>query len=87
MATLGKCGGQKPQAYEKEDYFSEQFRIRNEDSIDAYYRADRGSFMGRRLLDNQLIVRGNVWSPVIFKAFYYRIPCIFILYSRRFLDR
>jgi ATP-binding cassette subfamily B multidrug efflux pump len=82
--------GQKTiQAYEKEDYFSEQFRIRNEDSIDAYYRADyQGSFNGPSvtLITNLSLALVAMFGALLYLQGNFTIGYLasFILYSRRF---
>jgi len=82
--------GQKTiQAYEKEEYFSEQFRIRNEDSIDAYYKADyQGSFNGPSvtLITNLSLALVAMFGALLFLQGNFTIGYLasFILYSRRF---
>ena len=82
--------GQKTiQAYEKEDYFSEQFFARNEDSIDAYYKADyQGSFNGPSvtLITNLSLALVAMFGALLFLQGKFTIGFLasFILYSRRF---
>ena len=82
--------GQKTiQAYEKEDYFSEQFRIRNDDSIEAYYEADyQGSFNGPSVtfITNISLAFVAMFGALLFLQGKFTIGYLtsFILYSRRF---
>ena len=82
--------GQKTiQAYEKEEYFSEQFRERNEDSIQAYYKADyQGSFNGPSvtLITNISLALVTMFGALLFLDGKFSIGFLasFILYSRRF---
>ena len=82
--------GQKTiQAYEKEEYFSEQFRYRNEDSIDAYYKADyQGSFNmpSVTLITNVSLAFVAMFGALLFLQGKFSIGYLasFVLYSRRF---
>lgn len=82
--------GQKTiQAYEKEEYFSEQFRKRNEDSIDAYYKADYQSSINGpsvMLISNISLALVSMVGAILYVRGEFSIAFLssFILYSRRF---
>lgn len=82
--------GQKTiQSYEKEDFFSSQFQQRNEESIDAYYRADyQGAINGPSvtLITNISLALVTMFGALLFLQGEFSLGFLssFILYSRRF---
>jgi len=82
--------GQKSiQAYEKEEFFSEQFFDRNSDSIEAYYQADyQGSMNGPSvtLITNLSLALVTMFGALLYIRGEFTIGYLsaFILYSRRF---
>ena len=82
--------GQKTiQAYEKEEFFSNQFKEINEDSIDAYYKADyQGSMNGPSIMfiTNVSLALITMVGAILFVREEFSIAYLssFILYSRRF---
>lgn len=77
------------QAYEKEDYFTSQFSERNDDSIDAYYKADyQGAINGPSvmLITNISLALVTMFGALIFLEGEFSIGFLssFILYSRKF---
>ena len=82
--------GQKTiQSYDKEDFFSEQFYQRNEESIDAYYRADYQAAINGpsvTLITNISLALVTMFGALLFLRGEFSIGFLssFILYSRRF---
>lgn len=82
--------GQKTiQSYEKEDFFSSQFQKRNEESIEAYYRADyQGAINGPSvtLITNISLGLVTMFGALLFLQGEFTLGFLssFILYSRRF---
>ncbi len=83
--------GQKTiQAYGKEEYFSEEFSKRNQESIDAYYKADyQGALNGPSvtLITNISLALVTMFGALLFlqgKFATIGFLASFILYSRRF---
>ena len=82
--------GQKTiQAYEKEEYFSNEFWIRNSTSIDAYYKADYQAsinFPTMGFLTNISIALVSIFGSLMYLdgAFSLGFLSSFILYARQF---
>lgn len=82
--------GQKTiQAYEKEDYFSDQFYEHNADSIDAYYQADYQAALNGpsiMLISNLSLALVTMFGAILFVQGNFSIGFLssFILYSRQF---
>ena len=82
--------GQKTiQAYEKEAYFSQEFKGKNEESIDAYYKADYQSAINGpsvTLITNISLALVTMFGAVLFLQGHFTLGFLssFILYSRRF---
>lgn len=82
--------GQKTiQAYEKEEYFSNEFWIRNSTSIDAYYKADYQAsinFPTMGFLTNISITLVSIFGSLMYLdgAFSLGFLSSFILYARQF---
>lgn len=82
--------GQKTiKAYDKEDYFADAFRLRNEDSMDAYYRADYQASMNGpsvTLISNLSLALVSMFGALLFVSGRFSLGNLtaFILYSRRF---
>lgn len=77
------------QAYEKEDFFTSQFSERNDDSIDAYYKADyQGAINGPSvmLITNISLALVTMFGALLFLQGEFSIGFLssFILYSRKF---
>ncbi len=82
--------GQKTiQAYEKEEYFSNEFWLRNSTSIDAYYKADYQAsinFPTMGFLTNISIALVSIFGSLMYLdgAFSLGFLSSFILYARQF---
>lgn len=82
--------GQKTiQSYEKEEFFSQQFNDRNEESIDAYYKADYQAAINGpsvTLITNISLALVTMFGAILFLNGEFSIGFLssFILYSRRF---
>lgn len=82
--------GQKTiQSYEKEEFFSQQFNDRNEESIDAYYKADyQAAINGPSVtfITNISLALVTMFGAILFLNGEFSIGFLssFILYSRRF---
>lgn len=82
--------GQKTiQAYEKEEYFADEFYKRNSSSIDAYYKADYQAsinFPTMGLITNTSIALVSIFGSLLYLngAFSLGFLSSFILYSRQF---
>lgn len=82
--------GQKTiQAYEREEYFSKEFKERNDDSIDAYYKADyQGAINGPSVtfITNLSLALIALFGALLFLQGKFSIGYLasFVLYSRRF---
>ncbi len=82
--------GQKTiQAYEKEEYFSNEFWIRNSESIDAYYKADYQAsinFPTMGFITNVSIALVSIFGALLYLDGVFSLGFLsaFILYSRQF---
>lgn len=82
--------GQKTiQAYEKEEYFSNEFWIRNSESIDAYYKADYQAsinFPTMGFITNVSIALVSIFGALLYLGGVFSLGFLsaFILYSRQF---
>ncbi|NLW52464.1 MAG: ABC transporter ATP-binding protein [Tissierellia bacterium] len=82
--------GQKTiQSYEKEEFFSQQFNDRNEESVDAYYKADYQAAINGpsvTLITNISLALVTMFGAILFLNGEFSIGFLssFILYSRRF---
>lgn len=82
--------GQKTiQAYEKEEYFSNEFNKKNTESIDAYYDADYAAsinFPTMMLITNVSIALVSVLASILYLRGLFSLAFLsaFILYARQF---
>lgn len=82
--------GQKTiQAYEKEEYFAKEFQGRNEESIEAYYKADYQAALNMpsvTLITNLSLALVSMFGALLFLQGDFSLGFLasFILYSRRF---
>lgn len=82
--------GQKTiQAYEKEEYFSNEFWSRNKESIDAYYKADYQAsinFPTMGFITNASIALVSIFGSLLYLDGVFSLGFLsaFILYSRQF---